>query len=250
MPEVLSRMSGRWNQLSPFTKFLAFAVSAILAFGMAAGIGAVAALMVSGNLSAPSGERAGPEGSSPAGELSKPAQPEQTETEVAQQQYADAKGRQAAPQDRQTTYVNEVGEIQTGSVDTFIDSHEMLLRYDTLTSGDVEKLQADQVILKRYADQAGALSAPQRYEEHKDVFRSAIDELHRAAQLAYVLAADPISATQDDFDHYDHLVNEAAAGLQRSNEILGKDYETIAEVRGVSASQKPGVLVWAKVLRV
>ena len=122
-------------------------------------------------------------------------------------------------------------------MDVFLDSHEMLLRYDTLTSGDVENLQADQAALKRFAGQAGALIAPQKYREHKVVFRSAIDELHQAAQLAYVLAADPVSATQADFDHYDHLVNEAAADLQRSNEILSKDYKTIEGVKGASTSQ-------------
>ena len=109
----------------------------------------------------------------------------------------------------------------------------MLLRYDALTAGDVEKMQADQAALERFADQAGALSAPQKYKEHKDLFRSAIEELHQATRLAYVLAADPIAATQADFDHYDHLVNEAAADLQRSNEILGKDYKTIEGVKGV-----------------
>jgi hypothetical protein len=237
MPEVLSRMSGRWNRLSSFTRFMAYAVAAILVLGMAAGIGVVAALMVSGNASSPTGEKVRSEGTSPAGEHNKSAQPEQADTKLTQQQYSDAKGGQGTPQNRQTAYVDEVGEIQAGSVDAFFDSHEMLLRYDTLTSGDVEKLQADQAALKRFAGQAGALSAPQKYREHKVVFRSAIDELHQAAQLAYVLAADPISATQAEFDQYDHLVNEAAADLQRSNEILDKDYKSIEGVKGVSTSQ-------------
>ena len=94
------------------------------------------------------------------------------------------------------------------------------LRYAHI--GDVGKLQADQVALKRYAGQAGALGAPQKYKQHEVVFLSAIDELYQAARLAYVLAADPISATQADFDRYDGLVEEAASDLQRSNEILGK----------------------------
>ena len=230
-------MSGRWNRLSSSTRLLAYAVAAILVFGMAAGIGVVAALMVSGNTSSPTGEKVRSEGTSPAGEQNKPAQPEQADTELTQQQYSDAKRGQATPQDRQTTYVDEVGKIQAGSVDAFFDSHGMLLRYDTLTSGDIEKLQADQADLERFTGQAEALNAPQKYKEHKDVFRSAIDELHQATQLAYVLAADPISATQADFDNYDHLVNEAAADLQRSNEILGKDYKSIEGVKGVSTSQ-------------
>ena len=122
-------------------------------------------------------------------------------------------------------------------MEAFLDSHKRLLRYDAITSGDVEEMQADQAALKRYADRASALDAPEKYREHKDTFLSAIDELHRAARLAYVLAVDPISASEADFDHYDHLLNEAAADLQRSNEILGKDYKTIEGVQGVSTSQ-------------
>jgi hypothetical protein len=230
-------MSERWNQLHPITRLLAYAVAAIMLFVVAAGIGAVAALMVSGNVSPPTGDQVRPERSSPASEQTKPAQPEQTNTESSRRQYPDPKREQATPQDTQTTYVNEVGEIQAGSVDAFRDSHEMLLRYDTLSSDDVEKMQADQATIKGFADRAGALRAPQKYKEHKAVFRSAIDELHQATQLAYVLAADPISATQADFDHYDHLVNEAATDLQRSNEILSKDYKTIEGVKRVSTSQ-------------
>jgi hypothetical protein len=196
---------------------------------MAASVGAVAALMVSGNLSLPAGERARSEEPSPEGEQGKSSQRQQAK--------ADAKPGQVAPQDKQTTYVNEVGEIQADSVEAVLDSHKKLLRYDGLTSGDVEKMQANQAALKGLADQASALSAPQKYKEHKDTFLSAIDELHQAAQLAYALAADPISTTQADFDHYDHLVNEAAAGLQRCNEILGKDYKTLEGAKGVSTSQ-------------
>jgi hypothetical protein len=230
-------MSGRWNQLSPFTKLLVFAVAAILAFGMAAGIGAVAALVVSGNLSAPSGERARPDESSAPGEQVESTQHEQADADVAQQNYSGAKREQTTPQDEQTTYVDEVGEIQANSVDAFLNSHEKLLRYDALTSGDIEKMQGNQAALKGYTDQASNLNAPRKYTDQREAFLSAIDKLHQATQLAYVLAADPISATQADFDQYDHLVNEAAADLQRSNEILGKDYRTIEGVRGVSTSQ-------------
>jgi hypothetical protein len=230
-------MSRKWNQLSPFTKVLVFAVAAILAFGMAAGIGAVAALVVSGNLSAPSGERARPDESSAPGEQVESTQHERADADGAQQNYSGVKREQTTLQDEQATYVDEVGEIQDNSVDAFLDSHEKLLRYDALTSGDVEEMRANQATLERFANQAGALSAPQKYREHKDVFRPAIDGLHQAAKLAYVLAADPISATQADFEHYDHLVDEAAVDLQRSNEILGKDYKTIEGVKEVSTPQ-------------
>src|SRR5215212_6618928 len=210
MPEVLSHMSGRWNRLSSLTRLLAYAVAAILAFVMAASVGAVAALLTSGNASPPIGETTRPDASSPPGEQGNFAQHDQT------------------------TYVDEVGEIQANSVDAFLDSHEKLLRYDALTSGDIDKMEGNQAALKGYTDQASNLKAPRKYTDQREAFLSAIGELHQATQLAYVLAADPISATQDDFDHYDHLVNEAAADLQQSNEILGKNYRTIEGVRGVS----------------
>jgi hypothetical protein len=158
-------------------------------------------------------------------------------TDKEQQPYPGTKRGQATPQDKQTAYLDEVGEIQANSVEAFLDSHKKLLRYDALTSGDVEKMQADQAALKGFADQASALGAPQKYREQKDVFLSVIDELHQAARLAYALAADPVSATNSDFDRYDHLVSEAAADLRRSNEILDKDYKTIEGVQGVSTSQ-------------
>ena len=56
-----------------------------------------------------------------AGEHDKPARAEQADAESTPRQYPDAKREQATPQDRQTTYVDEVGEIQSGSVDVFID---------------------------------------------------------------------------------------------------------------------------------
>ena len=234
--EVLPSMSGRWNQLSPFTKFLAFAVVAILAFAMAVGIGAVAALVVSGNLSAPSGERAGSEEPKPAGERGKSPQRQQADADRPQQENSGATREQAASPDKQTIYVHEVGEIQANAVEAFLDSHEKLLRYDTLTSGDIEEMQANQAALQGFVDQASDLRAPKQYRNQKDAFVSAIDELHQAAQLAYALAVDPISATHDDFEDYDRIVDQAAAGLRQSNEILGKDYKTIEGVQEVSTS--------------
>jgi hypothetical protein len=192
--------------------------------------------VVGDNRSLPAGERARPQEPSPAGEQSRSSQRQQANADRSQQENSEAKRGQAAPQDRQTTYVDVVGEIQARSVDAFLDSHEMFLSYDALTSADIQKMQANQAALQELADQASHLGAPQKYSDQKDAFVSAIDELHQAAHLAYTLAADPISATQADFDDYDRLVNEAAAGLQRSNEILGKDYKTIEGVRSVSRS--------------
>jgi len=241
-------MSGWWNQRSQFTRLLVYAVAATLVLVTAAGVGAVAALMVGGNLIWPAGERARVDEPSPAREQGESPQRQQADSDhpqdEGQQQYTDrsqlekagAKRGQAASQDIQVQYVDGVGEIQANAVEALLDSHRKLLRYDSLASGDVEKMQANEAALQGFADQASDLNAPQKYREQKIAFLSAIDELHQAAQLAYALAADPISATQADFDDYDRLVNEAAAGLQQSNEILGKDYKTIEGVHRVSTS--------------
>jgi hypothetical protein len=213
-----------------------YAVAVTLMFLLAASVGAVAALVFGGNLSWPTGERAGSEEPNPAGERGKSPQRQQADADRPQQENSGAKREQAASPDKQTTYVHEVGEIQANAVEAFLDSNEKLLRYDALTSGDIEKMQGNQAALQGFADQASDLNAPRKYTDQRDAFLSAIEELHQAAQLAYVLAADPISATQSDFDHYDHLVNEAAADLRQSNKILGKNLETIEGVRGVSAS--------------
>jgi hypothetical protein len=229
-------MSGGWNQRSQSTRLLVYAVVAISLFVLAVGMGAVTALVMSGNIGSPTGERTRLDESSPPGEQGRSAQPKQADAGVSQQQNSGAKRGQVTPQERQTTYVDEVGEIQAGSVEAFLDSHEKLLRYDALTSGDVEKMQANQAALHGFADQAKDLRAPQKYTEQNDAFLSAIDELHQAAQLAYALAADPISATQADFDDYDRLVDEAAADLRKSNKILGKDFKTIDGIHRVGTS--------------
>jgi hypothetical protein len=229
-------MSGWWNQRSQSTRLVVYAVAAIVLFVMAASVGAAASLLVGGHLSWPTGERSGPGEPNPASERGKPPQRQQEDADRPQQEEAGAKREQTTPQDEQTTYVDEVGEIQANSVNAFLDSHEKLLRYDALTSGDIEKMQRNQAALQGFADQASDLNAPRTYTEQKDAFLSAIEELHQAAQLAYALAADPISATQADFDHYDRLVNEAAAGLQKSNKILGKNFKTIDGVHRVGTS--------------
>jgi hypothetical protein len=227
-------MSGWWNQRSRLTRLLVYAVAAILALVMAASLGAVAALVVRGNLSWPTGERSGPGEPNPGSERGNPPQRQQEDADRSQQYEAGAKREQPATQGKQIPYVSEVGEIQVASVEAFSDSHEKLLRYDTITSGDIEEMRANQVALRELVDRASVLEAPQKYREQKDAFVSATGELHQAAQLAYILAADPISATQADFDDYDRLVDEATADLQQSNEILGKGYKTIGGLQEVN----------------
>jgi hypothetical protein len=160
----------------------------------------------------------------------------QAATDRSQKEETGAKRSQAASRDDQNTYVHDVGRIQAASVETFLDSHEKLLRYDALSSGDIAKMRANQADLRGLADRAGVLGAPKKYGHQKDAFVSAIEELHRAARLAYALAADPTSATESGFRKYDGHVDKAAALLKRSNDLLDRDYETIEGVRRVGTS--------------
>jgi hypothetical protein len=119
-------------------------------------------------------------------------------------------------------------------VGAFLDSHKKLLRYDALTAADVEEMQANQTALEEMNEQTGDLAPPRKYQEQYDVFSAAIDELQEATRLGYVMAADPVAAAEQGFDEYDGQVNEASALLQRSNGLLGKDYETIEDIREIS----------------
>lgn len=212
------------------TRALVYAAAAILAFAVAAGVGATAALMIQGGLNLPSREGPGPaaeQGDAPerGGADTMQSQQEETTAEL---------GKDAASLQDEAEYVRRVGEIQANSVETFLDTHSKLLRYDALTADDIEEMQTNQVAHQEFTDQVGDLDPPQKYSEQYEVFRSAIDELNEAAQLAHNLAADPTTATQSGFDEYDRHVDEAAAYLQQSNEALNRDYKTIEGVQKVS----------------
>jgi hypothetical protein len=218
-PEVIPSMIEWLKKRSLATRVLVYAVAAILAFAVAAGVGATAALMIRGDLSLPTREEpqpAGEQGNAP------------------QRQGAEDDRPEDASQQDEAEYTSKVGAIQSKSVETFLDTHERLLRYDALTAEDVEEMRANQAALRGYSDQVRELNPPRRFGDQYEVFRSAINELHQAAQLAHDLAADPTAATQSGFEEYDRHVNQAAARLQRSNEVLDRDYETIEGVQGVS----------------
>jgi hypothetical protein len=220
----------RWLKQRSFPmRVLLYAAAAILAFAVAAGVGAMMALMIQGDLSLPAREEpelAGDQGNTPQHRGADADQPRQEEANPEQEE--------AASQQTEAEYVSRVGEIQANSVDTFLDSHDRLLQYDALTAEDVKEMQANQAALQGFSAQVGDLSPPQTYKEQYGVFRSAINDLHEATTLAYRLAADPTAATQSRFAEYDRHINEASAGLQRSNEILGRNYKTIEGVQKVS----------------
>jgi Translation initiation factor IF-2, N-terminal region len=197
----------------PMRRVLAYILAAALALAVAAGVGAMAALMMRGDPGLPASEKPRPSEEQP------------------NAQQGEKRGN---AQHSEADYVSEVGRIQQRSVETFLDSHDKLLRYDALTADDVEQMQANQAALKELADQVDGLDPPQKYGEQYEAFRSASNELQETAQLAYTLAADPTAATQSGFEEYDRRVNEAAARLERSNEILGRNYKTIEGVQRVS----------------
>jgi hypothetical protein len=129
-------------------------------------------------------------------------------------------------------YVGKVGDIQSKSVKVLLETEEKLRRYDTLSADDVSKMVASRSSLKGLTDQARSLNPPQEYEWQYKVFRSAIDEMYEASTVAYSLAADPVSATQADFDAYYSFVEEADADLRTSNNSLKRNYDTIETARG------------------
>lgn len=204
-------MTQRSGRRTPPARILMYAGTAVLALALAAGVGAAVALIFRGDVGSPGQE-----------------EPRKQEN-AARSQQEDA-GRPLT----EGEYISVVGDIQTKAVEAFLGSHDKLVPYDALTADDVDEMQLNQAALKEFTDQVDGLAPPQRYREHYEVFSSAINELHEAARLAYGMAADPTAVTQSGFEEYDSHVNEAADLLQRSNEIIDRDYEALEGVREVS----------------
>jgi hypothetical protein len=215
----------QWLRKRPLPfRILAYIAAAALAFAIAGGVGAIGALMLRGDLGSPRAEQ---------------PQPPHEQQDAARSQQKEEKPTATQPKEdpsqlSEAEYVARVGDVQANAVERFLDSHNKILRYDALTTDDIDEMQANQDALQEFTKQVGDLNPPQRYGDQYEAFSSAINELHAAAELAHSLAADPTAASQSGFDEYDRHVNEAAAGLQRSNEILGRDYETIEGVQRVN----------------
>lgn len=211
---------------------LVFAGAFLLAFTVGASVGAIAVLMSKGDLYVPAREAP-----KPAGEKVQVPEHRGADAGRSEQQQANANQEQAASTKReQAEYVSRIGEIQAKSVETFLDSHSKMLRYDALTADEVGEMQVNSTVLATFATQTDYLDPPEEYREQYEVFSRSVYELNEATRLGYSLAADPIGATQADFDEYDHLVSEVAADLQRSNELLDRDYKTIEGLQRVSPS--------------
>ena len=208
----------RLRKLPQARRLLAIAAAAIAMLALAAGVGAMAALVL------------GPGPDPLAGE------PEQAGSQEGRNQQPQEAGTDEGAPDRpsEPEYIGTVGDIQAEAVEAFMDSHDKLLLYDALTAGDVEEMQANEATLEALAERARSLAPPLKYERQHEVFASGVGELHEAARLAYGMAADPVAAAELGFDEYDEHVNEASALLQRSNELLGKDYKALGGVREIS----------------
>jgi hypothetical protein len=134
----------------------------------------------------------------------------------------------------EAAYIDEVADIQNGSVEASLRSNDELLRYDRLTADDVQVMKANSAALKSYGRRAKDLDPPAEYEDQHEVFVLALNELRNANELAYRLAAEPASATQANFEAYDRHIGRATSSLRRSNEILGRGYKTTEAAQEVS----------------
>lgn len=199
-------------------RILVYAAAAAAMLAVAAGVGAMAALMLGPDEASLEGAKSERAGEARPGQASK--------ENAAEENGSEGSGK--------TEYLREVADIQNGSVEASLESNEKLRRYDTLTADDVEEMEANYDTLGDYNDRVEDLDPPEEYEDQYKLFVLAIDELYAANELAYRLAADPTSATQAGFEAYDQHVDRATAHLQRSNEILGRDYKTTDTAQGTS----------------
>ena len=230
-----SRMQ-RIQRLSVPQKILALAVVLALVLAVAAVVGAAAAF-VSGADGGSSGGRdqqqAAGEAPSEQGSGQGSGQGSAAEERAAEEKAVKEK---AAKEKAAKEYLGKVADIQNESVEAALESNDMLLRYDRLSTSDVEDMRTNQAVLRTSSDRVEGLDPPKKYGAQYNVFVLSIDELRDANELAYRLAADPVSAPQADFEAYDRHVEEATAYLRRSNEMLNEGYKTTETARGISFS--------------
>ena len=210
-------------QRLPITlRILAYAAAAATVLAFAAGVGVMAALTL--------GPSAGSKHATKSEQIGE-AKPRQGNHEQGSRSEDAREGAPDAPS--VAAYSSVVAGIQNGAVEASLESNNELQRYDGLTAEDVEQMKANYVALKGYARRARDLAPPAKYEDQHEVFVQAIVELRDADELAYRLAADPSSATQAGFEAYDRRMDRATAYLERSNELLGKDYKAAGEAREI-----------------
>jgi hypothetical protein len=195
-----------------------YVAAGLVMLATAAGVGALAALVVGDGADSP-----------------RPANREQAEGGDRQ---TGAQGNRSEEDDpgrpSKAEYLREVANIQEGAVEASLESNSKLGAYDSLTADDIEEMKANYDALEDYRGHIRELDPPDGYERQHEIFALALEELRDADELAYRLAADPASATQADFEAYDRHVDEATTHLQRSNEILGRNYKTTEETEDIA----------------
>ena len=228
-PGIGRGMSHWVRTRSPLVRTLVYAALAILVFALAASVGAMGALlMLRGDVTGL------PERQEPRSADEQAVGRARQEDGAAEREEAAASRSADAAQRAEGEYVDAVEDIQTDAVVAFRNSHEKLLRYDSLSADDVEVMKVNEAVLQDMNERADNFDPPEKYDEQHEVFLSAIDQLHEAARLAYGMASDPVAAAEQGFDEYDGRVNEASDLLLSSNDLLNKEYETIEGVREVS----------------
>jgi hypothetical protein len=235
-PEALQSVIDWLRKRSLPTRILMYAAAALLTFAVAVGVGATTSLIIQGDLSfsalwdpLPGGEQDGtPEDRGEGGSSQRGGDG------GAGQEMAAAQQDEGQSDLSESAYVSRIGELQGRAVEAFSDSHNKLLRYDSITAEDIEEMQNNEAVLQDTSVQTERLTPPSKFEAQYGAFDSAIEELYEATRLAHDLAADPVEAAEIGFDGYDEHVSEADHFLRRSNEMLGRNYRSIEGVREIS----------------
>ena len=173
-----------------------YVLVAALAFALSAGVGAVVALVLRED-TAPTPVQEGPRPPEQQGDAQQARELDVAPeggggADRAHQEEADAAQVEDAPQREggvsrlgEAEYLSRVGDIQSETVETFMDSHNKLLRYDALTARDIDEMRANEAAVEKMAREANDLAPPRNYEEQHEVFGSAVTGLHEAARMAY-----------------------------------------------------------------
>jgi hypothetical protein len=226
---ILLVMMERLQRLSTPLTILTFAAVAAVLLALSVGVGMLAALTLGSDEGSPGGAKPEQVEVTNRGQAGGPDQG--TETVAADVEYTEEGGSGAS---NGAAYSGHVARIQRRAVEASLRSNEKLLRYDGLTAADIEEMETDSAALERYARRAEDLVPPTEYEGQYTAFVRALGELRDAGGLAYRLAADPSSATQERFEAHDRHVDRATFHLNRSNELLEKNYRTTRAAQEVS----------------
>jgi hypothetical protein len=133
-------------------------------------------------------------------------------------------------------YLSMVEQLQTSSVESFLESDGKFSHYDSITSDDLDTMKTNYTTIGDNVDQIDNVEPPEGYESQYNLFRAGIDDLYQAANLAYSLSADPSSVTKSALDEYNLYASRADSNLQQSNETLGQNYIVTGSTRHLTGS--------------